>query len=89
MGNIEFPAIACADDLGLNANTEGEAQVMAAISDDFVNKQRYEIQADKSATIEPTVGKVSDNAQTTITMGGSEIPTVKPQRIWEFRDQVQ
>ena len=75
--NHSSPAWACADDLGLNVNTEEDVQIMTDMSEDFGCKQLHEIQADKSATVNTPAGRLKESDSAVITITRQEIPTVQ------------
>ncbi|MEW8544513.1 MAG: hypothetical protein AB2693_13365 [Candidatus Thiodiazotropha sp.] len=76
IGDVECPGSGCADDIGVQANTQEEAQVLVDLASDFAGKQFYEIQADKSATVVTRHGRSPESQQISIMMDNEEIPIV-------------
>ena len=54
IGTVCCNASACADDLTVGSKTESGAQVLASVSNDFANLERYELQAVKSVALKVT-----------------------------------
>ena len=77
IGDIECPGSRCADDVGVQAYSQEEAQVLTNMASDFAGKQFYEMQADKSATVVTPHGRSSDGQQVSIMMDNAEIPVVE------------
>ena len=74
IGDVECPGSGCADDIGVQADTQEEAQVLTDMAGDFAGKQFYEIQADKSATVVTPHGRGLDSQQCSISLNSQEIP---------------
>ena len=77
IGDGECPGSGCADDIGVQADTQEEAQVLTDMAGDFAGKQFYEIQADKSATAVTPHGRGLDSQQCSISLNSQEIPVVQ------------